>query len=69
MQSGNTPTVMLSNGKKLRHPIAYANIQNDVTVSVGKLPCCGEGCYEATRALFERSLQHEQAMSLHDVGR
>ena len=49
-----TPTVMLGDGKKLRHPMAYPNIQNGEILSVGKLPCCGEDCYEATRALFER---------------
>ena len=62
-----TPTVMLSNGNKLRHPIAYLDIQNDAIRSVGRLPCCGEGCYEATRALFERSLQQEQSMSLQEL--
>jgi predicted DsbA family dithiol-disulfide isomerase len=62
----STPTVMLPNGKKLRHPIAYPNIQNDTILSVGKLPCCGEGCYETTRALFERSFEHEQVMGLQE---
>jgi hypothetical protein len=55
-----TPTVMLSDGKKLRHPMAYPNIENEKILSVGKLPCCGEGCYEATRALFEQALKHDQ---------
>jgi hypothetical protein len=54
-----TPTVMLSTGKKLRHPMAYPNIENGKIISVGKLPCCGAGCYEATRALFELVLKHE----------
>jgi hypothetical protein len=62
-----TPTVMLSNGKKLRHPIAYPNIQNDKILSVGKLPCCGEGCYDATRALFEQALKHEPEISLQEL--
>jgi len=55
-----TPTVMLSDGKKLRHPMAYPYIENGKILSVSKLPCCGEGCYEATRALFEQALKHEQ---------
>jgi predicted DsbA family dithiol-disulfide isomerase len=55
-----TPTVMLADGKKLRHPMAYPNIQNGKIRSVGKLSCCAEGCYEATRALFEQALKHEQ---------
>lgn len=55
-----TPTVMLSDGKKLRHPMAYPNIENGKILSVSKLSCCGEGCYEATRELFEQALKHEQ---------
>jgi predicted DsbA family dithiol-disulfide isomerase len=62
-----TPTVMLSNGKKLRHPIAYPNIQNDMILSVGKLPCCGEACYDATRTLFEQALKHEQESNLQEL--
>ncbi len=52
-----TPTLMLADGVKLRHPIAYANIQQGRILSVGRLPCSGEGCYEATRTLFEKALQ------------
>jgi predicted DsbA family dithiol-disulfide isomerase len=59
-----TPTVMLTDGKKLRHPMAYPNIQNGKIVSVGRLPCYGEGCYEATRALFDRALKNEPARNL-----
>lgn len=54
-----TPTVMLSDGRKLRHPIAYPNMREGKIVAVGQLPCCGEGCYEATRQLFENVLKHE----------
>ncbi len=54
-----TPTIMLSDGAKLRHPLAYANIQHERIVSVGRLPCSGEGCYQATRELFEKALDHE----------
>lgn len=62
-----TPTVMLSDGKKLRHPMAYPNIDNGKILSGGKLPCCGEGCYEATRALFEQALKHEQEKIIQAV--
>ncbi len=51
------PTVMLANGKKLRHPIAYPKIENGKILSVGKLPCYAEGCYQATRELFEQALK------------
>lgn len=54
-----TPTIMLNDGTKLRHPMAYANIRDGKILSVGRLPCCGEGCYEATRELFEQALKHE----------
>lgn len=64
-----TPTVMLADGKKLRHPIAYPQIENGKILSVGKLPCCGEGCYEATRALFEQALQHEQEKSVQELNK
>ena len=61
-----TPTVMLADGKKLRHPLAYPNIKNGKILSVGKLPCCGEGCYDATRALFEQALKHEPETILEE---
>lgn len=54
-----TPTVMLSDGTKLIHKMSYPKIQNYKIVSIGKLPCCGEGCYQATREMFERALAHE----------
>jgi predicted DsbA family dithiol-disulfide isomerase len=63
----STPTIMLSNGKKLRHPIAYPNIQNDTILSVGKLPCCGKSCYDATRVLFEQTLKQEQERNLQEL--
>ena len=63
----STPTVMLADGKKLRHSIAYPDIQNGKIVSVGKLPCCGEGCYDATRSLFEKALKHGQERNLQGL--
>ncbi len=55
-----TPTVMLSDGAKLRHPLAYAEIRDGKILSVGRLPCCGAQCYEITRTLFERALRQNQ---------
>ena len=54
-----TPTIMLADGTKLRHPIAYAQIKDEKIQAVGKLPCCGDDCYEATRSLFEQALKHK----------
>jgi predicted DsbA family dithiol-disulfide isomerase len=55
-----TPTLMLADGTKLRPPIAFPVMRERRIVAVGTLPCCGEGCLEATRALFERALQTER---------
>jgi predicted DsbA family dithiol-disulfide isomerase len=55
-----TPTVMLPDGKKLRHAIAYPTITDGKIVAIGKPPCCGEGCDEATRRLFDQALKPEQ---------
>jgi predicted DsbA family dithiol-disulfide isomerase len=51
-----TPTLMLASGKKLRHPLAYPDMEGSEVVSVAALPCCGEGCLEATREVIERAL-------------
>lgn len=53
-----TPTIMLSDGSKLRHPLAYPSIRDGKIQSVGRLPCCGEGCYASTRELFEKAIIH-----------
>jgi predicted DsbA family dithiol-disulfide isomerase len=52
-----TPTLMLANGTKLRHPIAYPKMEDRKVVGVAPLPCCGEGCLEATREVIEHALQ------------
>lgn len=52
-----TPTLMLADGTKLRPPIAFPVMRERKIVAVGTLPCCGESCLEATRALIERVLQ------------
>jgi predicted DsbA family dithiol-disulfide isomerase len=52
-----TPTLMLADGTKLRHPIAYPRMEDRTVVGVATLPCCGEGCLEATREIVEQALQ------------
>jgi predicted DsbA family dithiol-disulfide isomerase len=52
-----TPTLMLANGTKLRHPIAYPKMEERNVVGVAPLPCCDEGCLEATREVIEQALQ------------
>jgi hypothetical protein len=44
-----TPTVMLPDGRKLRHPIAFPQMKGHKVVGVLPLPCCGEWCLEETR--------------------
>ncbi len=56
-----TPTLTLENGNRLRHPIAFPITENDRIVKVGVLPCCGEACLDATRALFEKALKERSA--------
>lgn len=52
-----TPTIMLADGTKLRHPIAYPKMEDGRILQVGILPCRGEECIEITRGFFERALQ------------
>jgi predicted DsbA family dithiol-disulfide isomerase len=56
-----TPTLMLADGTKLRHPIAYPQMEERKVVGVAALPCCGEGCLEATRAVIEQAVQANQS--------
>jgi predicted DsbA family dithiol-disulfide isomerase len=51
-----TPTLMLSTGKKIRHPIAYPAMENDLITAISPLTCAGDGCIEATRAAIEAAL-------------
>jgi len=52
-----TPTLMLADGTKLRHPVAYPHMEAGRITKVGILPCCGEDCIEITRGFFEKALQ------------
>jgi predicted DsbA family dithiol-disulfide isomerase len=52
-----TPTLMLADGTRLRPPIAFPVMRERKVVAVGKLPCCGADCLDATRALVEQVLQ------------
>lgn len=51
-----TPTLMLSNGKKIRHPMAYPRMENDVITAISPLTCAGKDCIAATRANIEAAL-------------
>ena len=51
-----TPTVMLPDGKKLRHPISIPRMKDHDVVGVRPLPCYGEECLDKTRKLFEEAL-------------
>ncbi|HEY5088184.1 MAG TPA: DsbA family protein [Gemmatimonadaceae bacterium] len=55
-----TPTLMLSDGTRLRTPIAMAKIRNRRIVSVPPLTCFGDACVDATRALFEAALTQKR---------
>ena len=53
-----TPTLTLSNGDRLRPPMAYPTLRERKIVSIKPLPCYGEGCTDAIRELFEAALRH-----------
>lgn len=50
-----TPTLMLDDGTKLRHPIAYPQMRGAQVVGVMPLPCHGDECVDATRELLDRA--------------
>ncbi len=52
-----TPTLMLADGTKLRHPMAYARMEQGRILEVGVIPCRGDECLEITRGFFEKALQ------------
>jgi predicted DsbA family dithiol-disulfide isomerase len=56
-QVRGTPTLMLPDGTRLDLPVAFPTIRNRQIVAVRPLPCIGEGCFDATRALFVRALE------------
>ena len=56
-QVRGTPTLMLPDGTRLHPPIAFPTIRDRRVVAVPPLPCIGEGCLDATRAVFARALE------------
>jgi len=58
-----TPTLMLADGTRLEMPMGTPTIANGRIVGVRAQTCLGEGCYDATRALFERALHRSDASS------
>jgi predicted DsbA family dithiol-disulfide isomerase len=53
---GGTPTPMLADGTALVAPLAEPRMRERKIVGIGRLPCYGDSCRDATRALFERAL-------------
>jgi predicted DsbA family dithiol-disulfide isomerase len=52
-----TPTLMRPDGSQLEPPLAEPIMRHRKVVAVQPLPCCGEACLEATRALLEQAAQ------------
>lgn len=52
-----TPSIITSKGKRFRHPLAYPNIKDGKILSVGRMPCFGEGCDDLIRTMFEETLK------------
>jgi len=51
-----TPTLMLADGTKLPAPLAAPRLRNRRVVAIGRLPCYGDSCRDAVRALFNRAV-------------
>jgi predicted DsbA family dithiol-disulfide isomerase len=51
-----TPTLMLADGTTLPAPLAEPRLRNRRIVAIGPLPCYGDACRDAVRALFDRAL-------------
>ncbi len=52
-----TPVLMLPDGPRLHLPIAFPVLEEHRVVRVHPLPCCGEGCLDAMRALLDQAAQ------------
>jgi predicted DsbA family dithiol-disulfide isomerase len=52
-----TPSIMLSDGTRLRHVMAFPHLRERKIVAVDRLPCHAESCMESTRNLFEQALK------------
>lgn len=50
-----TPTLMLADGSKLRHPIAFARMREERIIGVLPLPCHGEGVHSGHTRLVRKS--------------
>ncbi len=48
---------MLPDGPRLHLPIAFPVLEEHRIVRVHRLPCCGEGCLDAMRALLDQAAQ------------
>jgi predicted DsbA family dithiol-disulfide isomerase len=56
-----TPTLMLPDGTRLRHPMAFPRMRDRKVVGVTGLPCCGDECLAATRGLVEQTLRQGES--------
>lgn len=54
-----TPTLTLSNGNRLRPPIAFVQLEDRRVVGLRGTACCGDECEQATRDMFEKVLHHD----------
>ncbi len=50
-----TPVLMLPDGPRLHLPIAFPVLEERRVVRVHPLPCCGDGCLDAVRALLDQA--------------
>ncbi len=55
-QVRGTPTIMLGDGTRLRHAIAFSHLRGRKIYAVDRLPCHSAECLDATRSLFKQAL-------------
>ncbi len=55
-QVRGTPTIMLGDGTRLRHAIAFSHLRGRKIYAVDRLPCYSGECLDATRSLFEQAM-------------
>jgi predicted DsbA family dithiol-disulfide isomerase len=52
-----TPTLVLGDGTRVRLPFSHPTLRERKVVAVSPLPCVGEGCDAAIRAIFEQAIE------------
>lgn len=66
-QVRGTPTMMLEDGSRVRAPLSMAKIRSRRIISIPPLTCIGDGCTDATRALFNDAIELRRVRDHREV--